>query len=474
MYVKSVNILIKVLLFSILWNIHIELCFTKQLHHHSRPKSNISLNNMIHRRTVLDRLLHVGHVMLLINNFASPTFGFTINPSPENLSSPRSTSMLASIDDLTTTSSNIESKMDIEQMIQTKKATVLYQPIELNMEEFDVTIPVACWFPTTINSNAESTINESIALSNAQYQHRISVRRIGQLLAGWNFIPNFVSKDYLLEPTSKTTTQTNIHVYKHSSTKVTDMKYSDNIITNAPLIFLSHGYLGSRFDLSHLAEELSSIGYICIAAEYPESLAASYERNIEGLDRSTINDALLKSIQLNKQQWNNIQPTAYGVIGHSLGCGTAIQMGNDDWARILIAGYPRNRDGTPIPGNNLFITSINDSLARNRISPELISACNYQLLSEKDIINNPKSTLPRRAALMFDRPDAPNHISYLCEGVNNAMIEFLSPLLPLAQALSIPVLDFDKYKVSRDSIATSEIVHPLIIRYLQQELSSQR
>jgi hypothetical protein len=146
-------------------------------------------------------------------------------------------------------------------------------------------------------------------------------------------------------------------------------------------------------------------------------------------------------------------------------------MGGEDWARVLIAGYPQNRDGTPIPGNNLFITSINDSLARNRIDPTLISSCNYDLLSEQDVrTDNQFASLPRRAAIFFDRPDAPNHISYLCEGVNNAMIEFLSPLLPLAQALSIPVLDFDKYKESRDSIATASIVHPLIIRYLQQEL----
>ena len=32
------------------------------------------------------------------------------------------------------------------------------------------------------------------------------------------------------------------------------------------------------------------------------------------------------------------------------------------------------------------------------------------------------------------------------------MVEFLSPLLPLAQALKIPLLDFDKYAMRPDSI----------------------
>ena len=50
------------------------------------------------------------------------------------------------------------------------------------------------------------------------------------------------------------------------------------------------------------------------------------------------------------------------------------------------------------------------------------------------------------------------------------MIEFLAPLLPVAQAFKIPVLDFDRYQLSRDSVATAAVVHPLIIQYLKQEM----
>lgn len=415
---------------------------------------------MMNRRSFVEQIVQVGHIALLFGGLvSSPFHASAFTTIPGRVGGSRSSTLSSSIDTVSSTS-------DIKVSdINKKKSTVLYQPTSINIQEYGVTIPIACWYPTSAHVDDIQSLDgndDTTEITKVAYQHRISVRRIGQLLAGWNFIPEFVSKQYSLEPTSSTSCNT-IHLIQEPST-------TTKVVPRAPVIFLAHGYLGSRFDLSHLAEELSSMGYICIAAEYPESLAASYER-IEGLDRSIINTALLQSLQTDEEKWNNIQPTAYGIIGHSLGCGTAIQMGSDDWARVLIAGFPQNRDGTPVAGNNLFITSINDSLARNRINPTLISSCNYKLLNEEEVIDDLQlKSIPKRAAILFDRPDAPNHISYLCEGVNNAMIEFLSPLLPLAQALSIPVLDFDKYKVSRDSIATASIVHPLIIRYLQQEL----
>jgi hypothetical protein len=40
----------------------------------------------------------------------------------------------------------------------------------------------------------------------------------------------------------------------------------------------------------------------------------------------------------------------------------------------------------------------------------------------------------------------------------------------VAQAMNIPVLDFDKYQASRDSKQTAEIVIPLVTKYLKQEM----
>jgi hypothetical protein len=417
---------------------------------HNKPQFNNK--QTMNRKTLLGRFLQAGQLTLLLCLYPPPASAWTPIASLNHRSkSPLSVS-----------TSSLPHTGSVVQTTETTKPIVLYHAMELPMKEFGVSIPVACWFPAADN-NDESTSIGSTAEASVAYRHRISVRRIGQLLAGWDFIPEFVSKDYVLGPTS-------------SSIAVQAVEESLSMQQQSgPVIFLAHGYLGSRFDLSHLAEELAAAGFTCIAPEYPESLAASYDR-VPGLDRATINEVLLQHIREGGPR-DFIKPTAFGIVGHSLGCGTVLQTGTEQWARVLIAGFPHTRDGVPIAGNNLLITSVNDgavSMTKNG-GTAVVAECNFQILSEGELLKaeNQGQPLPRRAALIFDRSDAPNHISFLAEGVNDAMIEFLSPLLPLAQALSIPVLDFDKYKESRDSAVTAAVVHPLILRYLKQELASQ-
>jgi hypothetical protein len=205
-------------------------------------------------------------------------------------------------------------------------------------------------------------------------------------------------------------------------------------------------------------------GFICLSAEFPESLAASYPR-MEGLDRSVIMTSLQQSLS---SEWG-VKGTRFGIVGHSAGCGTAVMTGDESWTRVCIAGNPRTRDGSIIPGNVLLLSSMNDgavSLARfggrEAIPPE------YTLLEESSLAQ--LSRIPPKSFLLFDREDAPNHISFLAGGTNDAMIELLSPLLPVAQAISIPVLDFDRYQTSRDSQQTAEIVIPLVTSYLKQQM----
>lgn len=316
---------------------------------------------------------------------------------------------------------------------------VAYKGFSVPIPEFPGTdVPVACWFPID-----ETTATTTTAP--ATYEHRISVRRIGQLLPNWDFIPSFVAKDFRLSPTATTP-------------PVVDGR-GLLIPTDRPTILLAHGFLGSRFDLSHLAEDLASRGYVCIAPEYPESLAASYERQ-EGLDRTMVNTHLLQTLH------DDLQLQPRGVIGHSLGCGTVAQVGDATWTRVSIAGSPRTSSARSRKG--LQIASLNDGLVRMREgTTQDFTDADYVLVPERD---DDKTQLPSRAALVFDRPDAPNHISFLSEGVNDAMIQFLSPLLPIAKALSIPVLDFDRYQETRDSKATAEAVFPVIRQYLAQEM----
>ena len=324
------------------------------------------------------------------------------------------------------------SRMD---MRDAPSAQVAYKTISLNVPEFGVRIPVACWFP------ADCSTSNVPFRSRPQYHHRISVRRIGELLAGWDFIPEFTSRNFAFTPTT-------------TSGSVLNGEYLP-FPSNPKVVILSHGFLGSRFDLSHIAEDLAAKGFICISPEYPESLAASYERK-PGLDRAVVNDELLNFVD------SSIQPSGYGVVGHSLGCGAALQLGDASWARVLIAGPPAPED---CPSPLLFISSLNDGLVRAR-GGTLIIPSTYQRLQESDL----PALIPSHAALIFDRPDAPNHISYLSESVNDAMVNFLSPLLPVAQALSIPVLDFDKYQLSRDSKPTAAIIMPLISDFLVQQM----
>jgi len=237
-------------------------------------------------------------------------------------------------------------------------------------------------------------------------------------------------------------------------------------VSEVPVVLLAHGYVGSRFDLSHIAEALAAEGFVCFSPEYPESLAASYDARHPGLDRTVITQQLVTTLTTD---WT-VKATSYGIVGHSLGCGTAIRTGDDNWCRVCISGNP----SVQVPGKVLHITSMNDGVVRlrarginnnnNSIPPD------YVRLEESTLAQQMAHGLPPRAVMIFDRPDGPNHISFLAEGVDDAMVDFLSPLLPLAQALSIPVLDFDRYQVSRDSVATAKVVRPLVTSFLKQNM----
>jgi len=80
----------------------------------------------------------------------------------------------------------------------------------------------------------------------------------------------------------------------------------------------------------------------------------------------------------------------------------------------------------------------------------------------------------RRGALIFSEesragvPAAaplPNHISFLWEQSNEALVQVLSPLLPLAKFLGLFLLDFDVYTETRDSEPTARLIVPAVRRF---------
>ena len=114
-------------------------------------------------------------------------------------------------------------------------------------------------------------------------------------------------------------------------------------------------------------------------------------------------------------------------------------------------------------------TPPNASIAR---AMDALQSYNYVPLNENAVRTRGWDKLPTRTPLIFNQvynnSPPPNHISFLSEGTNEAMVDFLLPLLPVARRFGIPVLDFDKYQLARDSGVMGEVVRPLVVDYLKQ------
>ena len=63
-----------------------------------------------------------------------------------------------------------------------------------------------------------------------------------------------------------------------------------------------------------------------------------------------------------------------------------------------------------------------------------------------------------------------NHISFLSRGTNDAMTEFLAPLIPIAKKLGIPMLDFDVYDENRDSVECASETVPVVVQFFRDNL----
>ena len=331
---------------------------------------------------------------------------------------------------------------------------VIYEPISLHI--FDEQIPVAAWYPSTIN---EMTSNE-YSSRRVTYPHRISVQKIGKSLAGWNFIPSFTTRTFAIDAADNV-----MQIEKNLSTQ-TQQHQPKFASSRAPVVLLAHGYLGSRFDLSHYAEDLASNGFLVLSPEYPESLAESYDSTTKPIDRTLITRLLLSNL---KEQWE-VNAISYSIIGHSLGCGTVNKTGDDTWNRVCLAGLPSSGSKC------LFVGSTNDGAVPLGRALDALQSLQYTPLEESVARCQQWGKLSSRTSLIFrdvsnkdaTAPPPPNHISFLSKGTNDAMVDFLSPLLPVARFLDIPVLDFDKYQLVRDSDATGKVVRPLVVDYLKQ------
>ena len=107
---------------------------------------------------------------------------------------------------------------------------------------------------------------------------------------------------------------------------------------SAPVVLLAHGYIEFRFDLPHIRNALASEGLLILAMEYPESLSASYDAASSDtgipIDTTAITNGLLETLRGER----GVRPTLYGILGHSLECGTVDGTGDESWTPVCIAG----------------------------------------------------------------------------------------------------------------------------------------
>ena len=234
-------------------------------------------------------------------------------------------------------------------------------------------------------------------------------------------------------------------------------------------VLFAHGFLGSVYDLAHVAEALASDGFTVVAPELPESLTAGFMPP-EGLGREEIIAATRQLVDpAGKGRW--------GIFGHSAGAGSALQQRGDYvlGRACLAAGFRGYNGRDPVflcasdgDGCNAFMGgSLRTSIAADG---RFVS---FDSLNEA--YATPKDP-PALASFIFAEDNSPAplpcHISFLWGQVDEAMAQVLSPFLPLAKALGLFLLDFDVYLETRDADTTAAKVVPAMRRFFLANAAS--
>ena len=170
----------------------------------------------------------------------------------------------------------------------------------------------------------------------------------------------------------------------------------------------------------------------------------------------------------------------WGLFGHSAGAGTTLkQPGTYSLGRCaLCPGYRGYEESDPL----LVIASEGDAVnqllvsngvdVQENLRAEAEAGRETRMYTRASEVYAEKSP-PQRGALIYKdggvlpagASQLPNHISFLWTGVDEAMIELLSPFLPVAKALRLFVLDFDTYLEARDAEVTAADVAPAVLRF---------
>lgn len=315
-----------------------------------------------------------------------------------------------------------------------------FEHLTLTLPIDDLNVPVAIWRPAAASAPPPEA-----------YLYRIDIGKIAEKLrVSWlSWLPRF---DYQL-PCGIVETKPNLPPARESD-----------------CIMFAHGFLGSVYDFAHAAEALAADGFTVVAPELPESLCASYVPT-PTLSRERIIAATRELVGPSRR---------WGIFGHSAGASSALnQPGSYELGRAAFAGGARGAGGEANEDPVFICASNGDGCIRffgagvTDLRPLLESAVPEGKTSVLFTnLNDAYASLDLPAeygVFVFaddnSRLPLPCHISFLWNEVNDAMASLLSPLLPLAKALGLFVLDFDVYLQNRDSKQIAEQTVPALRRF---------
>ena len=384
-------------------------------------------------------------------------------------------------------------------------------------------VPVATWFPDASGTGAgaePSVISERRGPDSSPlyYPHAISVAKIARVLLNTpESTPRWLDRQtpLLAAPGVRAAARGETsHASGHAA--------PDKVAV------LCHGYLGSRFDLVDLAEALASEGFLVLAPEFAESLASpettpAYARpgapppRNPSATRDEVVDAALRAFAPGFFEASDVGASGGAprvvIAGQSAGASTATSARGPFAARVAIAGFrpppPEAREAREalLRDPLLVVASAGDGVISlypresgafgayegiaasvegmpARVPKYDIGAFAVRVRetrAEKADAASPRAEAKRakgasalNAFLTYEPPGGdggatdglPCHISFLSSRTNDAMVEVLSPLLPVARAVGVPVLDFDVYQTTRDSDAVNAQLVPLVAEWL--------
>ena len=354
-------------------------------------------------------------------------------------------------------------------------ATVAYEDGAVSVASQRV--PVSLWYPAGAAGGGGGA-----APAPLYYPHAISVAKIARVLLGLGkWVPRLLDRDVPLPAAA------DVVSWGAAGAGAVGAVRGGCV--------LCHGYLGSRFDLADFAEALAAAGFVVAAPEFAEALAdpeTTPRQQRPGTpppadpsaSREDIMDATLRDVLGGRF---DLQAGRDGValVGQSAGAGTALRTPGP-FARVAIAGFNPPEPEAVTQDPLLVIASEGDGVislkpresGRFGPNPGITAAVDalpgtVARYSGGDVAELRRASeagggegAPRRAFVAYEGPGSPNHISFLSSRTNDAMIETLSPLLPIAKALDIPMLDFDVYAEALDSDRVAAELVPAVVSWL--------